>query len=103
MLNRRLDKRRVFHAAPVNSMLLWALLVVHCVYKGPSLVEKEETAAASIVRLVGRPKTAVPDVPRAVRVRLALGVEIVHWVLPDKGMTMMRLNANNVNWAQQHR
>jgi len=97
MLNRRLDKRRALNVALVNSTMLQGLYIAKCVYKGPTLVEKEETAAASIVRLVGRPKTAVPDVPRAVRVRLALGVEIVHWVLPDKGMTLMRLNANNVN------
>ena len=40
------------------------------------MVKREETAVASIVPRVGRPKTAVPNVPRAVRVRLALGVTI---------------------------
>ncbi len=39
-------------------------------------MEKEETAVASIAPRVGRPKTAVPNVPRAVPVRLALGVRI---------------------------
>ena len=37
---------------------------------------KEETAVASIARLDGRPKTAVPNVPRAVPERLALGAQI---------------------------
>jgi hypothetical protein len=58
---------------------------------------KEETAFASIVQLVGRPKTAAQNVSRAVQARSALGVQNVHWVLPDKGTTTMRLNANNVN------
>ena len=40
-------------------------------------MEKEETAVASIVPSVGLPKTAVPNVPRAVRVDLAVGVQIV--------------------------
>ena len=37
---------------------------------------KEETAVASIVQLDGPPKTAVRNVSRAARVRLALGVQI---------------------------
>jgi hypothetical protein len=44
------------------------------------MVKREETAVASIVPRVGRPKTAVPNVPRAVRVRLALGVTIARRV-----------------------
>jgi hypothetical protein len=47
-------------------------------------VEKEETAGASIVQLVGRPKTAVPNVSRAVQEHLALLlvkiVKIAWWV-----------------------
>ena len=39
-----------------------------------TLVEKGEAAVALIAQLVGRPKTAVRNVPRAVRERLALGV-----------------------------
>ena len=39
-------------------------------------MEKEETAVASIAQSVGRPKTAVPNVLRAVPVRLALGAQI---------------------------
>ena len=64
---------------------------------------KEETAVALIAQLVGRPKTAVPNVSRAVRVRLALGVEIALKVLPEQETTMMRHNVNNVNWAKQRR
>ena len=66
-----------------------------------SLVKKEETAVASIVQLDGRPETAVRNVSRAARVRLALGVYIVLQVLPEKGRTMMLPSANNVNWAKQ--
>jgi hypothetical protein len=66
-----------------------------------TLVTKAETAVASIVQLVGRPTTAVQNVLRAVWVRLALGVKIVHWVLPEKGTTVIRLNADNVNWVKQ--
>jgi hypothetical protein len=62
MLNRRLGKRRALNAAPVNSMMLSARSVVHCVRIRRTLVEKEETAVASIVQLVGLPKTAVRNV-----------------------------------------
>ena len=61
-----------------------------------TLVEKEETAVASIAQLVGRPKTAVRNVPRVERGGLVLGVKIVHWVMPEEETTMMRPNANNV-------
>ena len=67
------------------------------------MVEKEETAVASIVQLDGRQKKAVPNVSRAVLARLVLVVTIAHWVLPEKEMTLMRRNADNVNWAKQHR
>ena len=76
MLNRRLSKRRVLNAAPVNSMTLWVLFVASRVQIRRTLVKKEETAAASIVQVVGRPTTAVRNVSRAVRERLALGVKI---------------------------
>ena len=68
-----------------------------------TLVAKEETAVASIVPLVGLRTLAVRNVSRAVRGCLALGVKIVLWVLPDKGTTTMRRNANNVLWVKQHR
>ena len=59
-------------------------------------MEKEETAVALIVPWVGRPKTAVQNVSLAVQVHSALGVQIVHWVLPDKGTTVILPNADNV-------
>ena len=70
-------KHRAFHAVPVNSTMLWVLLVANCVSIRRTLVKKKETAVASIVPSVGLPKTAVPNVPRAVRVDLAVGVKIV--------------------------
>jgi len=66
-------------------------------------VEKEETAVASIVPSVGRRTTAVPNVPRAVRVDLAVGVKIVHWVMPEQETTIMQRNVNNVRWVKQPR
>jgi hypothetical protein len=66
-------------------------------------VKKKETAVASIARLDGRPKTAVPNVSPAVPVRLALGVQIALWVLPEKETTTMRRNADSVNWVKQRR
>ena len=57
----------------------------------PTLVEKEETAVASIAQLVGRPKTAVRNVPRAVRVRLALGAKIACPVNIAQAATKMLL------------
>ena len=67
------------------------------------MVEKEETAVASIAQLDGRQKRAVPNVSRAVLARLVLVVTIAHWGLPEKEMTLMRRNAGNVNWAKQRR
>ena len=71
------DRLRAFHAVPVNSTMLWVLLVANCVSIRRTLVKKKETAVASIVPSVGLPKTAVPNALRAVRVDLALGVQIV--------------------------
>ena len=77
MLNRLRNKRRALNAAPVNSMMLPVRFVVQRVHIRLTLMEKEETAVASIAQLVGCPKTAVRNVSRAVRARLALGVQIV--------------------------
>jgi hypothetical protein len=96
-------KDRVCHAVPVNSTMLQVLLVANYVSTQPTLVTKEEKAVALIVPRVGLPKTAVQNVLRAVRVRLALGVKSVHWGFPEKGTIQMRLNANNVNWVKQQR
>jgi hypothetical protein len=60
------------------------------------MVKREETPVALIVQWAGRPKTAVQNVSLAVRVHSALGVQIVHWVLPDKGTTVILPNADNV-------
>ncbi len=67
------------------------------------MVEKEETAVASIAQLDGRQKTVVPNVSLAVLARLVLVAPIAHWDLPEKETTMMRRNADNVNWVKQHR
>jgi len=66
-------------------------------------VKRAETVLALVARQVGRPVTAVLNVLRVVRGRLVLGVKIVHWVMPEKETTMMRPNANNVNWVKQQR
>jgi hypothetical protein len=55
------------------------------------------------VQLVGLLETAVQNVLRVVRGRLARGVKIAHWVLQDKGTTVIRLDVNNVNWVKQQR
>mgnify|MGYP006121309891 CR=1 FL=1 len=70
-------RRRALNAVPVNSTTWRVLLVANCVSIQRTLVAKEETAVALIAQLVGRPKTAVLNVLRAVRARLALGVKIV--------------------------
>ena len=64
---------------------------------------KEETRRASIAQPVGLRRKAVPNVPRAVRVDLAVGAKIVHWVMPEQETTMMQRNVNNVNWVKQQR
>jgi hypothetical protein len=71
MLNRLQNKRRALNAAPVNSMMLPVRFVVHCVQIRRTLVTREETPVASIVQLVGRPKTAVRNVIRAMLADLA--------------------------------
>ena len=69
-------KLRAYHAVPVNSAMLWVLLVANCVSTRRTLVKKKETAVASIAPSVGLPKTAVRNVLRAVRARSVLGVKI---------------------------
>ena len=97
------DRRRAQNAARVNSTMLRVLLVANYVSVRRTLVEREETAVASIAQLVGLPIMAVRNVPRAVPVRLVLGVEIALWAMPEQGTTMMRHNVHNVNWAKQQR
>ena len=97
------DKRPASNAAPVNSMTLWVPLNANYAQSRRTLVKRAETVLASIVQQVGRPETAVLNVLRVMRVRLALGVQSVHWVFSEKETTMMRPNANNVNWVKQQR
>ena len=101
LVNTIQDRRRAFHAAPANSTMMRVLLVANYVSTQPTLVAKEEKAVASTVQQVGLPKTAVQNVLRAGRVRLALGVKSVHWVLPEKETTMMRRNANTAKRVKQ--
>ena len=68
-----------------------------------SLVAKKETPVAQLAPQVGRPKTAVKNVPRAVRGRSVMVAKIAHWDLQDKEMTLMQHNADNVNWVKQRR
>jgi len=66
-------------------------------------VKREETAVASIVQWVGRPKMAVRNAKRAVRGRSVMVAKIAHWGLQEKEMTLIRRSADNVNWVKQHR
>ena len=66
------DKRRAFHAVPVNSTMLHVPSSVNFVSMRRTLVEKEEAAVALIAQLVGRPKTAVQNVSCAKRVKRVL-------------------------------
>jgi hypothetical protein len=65
-------------------------------------VEKEETAVASIVQWVGRPKTAVQNVSPVPRARSAKAVKIAHWGLLDQEKTIQP-NANNATPVVQPR
>ena len=81
--------------------MLLVQFVVQCVHIRRTFMEKEETTVALLVQLVGLPKLAVQNVVRVVRVRLALGVKIARWVLPEKETTVMQCNVNNGNWVKQ--
>ena len=97
------DRRRAYHATPANSPMSLVLRNANNVLKTGTTAEKEEIRRALVVQQVGLRRKAVPNVPRAVRVRLALGVKSVHRVLPDKETTMMRRNANNAKRVKQQR
>ena len=94
------DKLRVSNAAPVNSTMLRVLLFAKHVSIRHTLVTNEETAVASIAQPVGRPKTAVPNVSRVVRVRLAKAVKIAQLDLLDQEKTTQP-NANNATEVLQ--
>ena len=93
-------KLRAFRAVPVNSTMLRVLLFAKHVSIRHTLVTKEETAVASIAQPVGRPKTAVPNVSRVVRVRLAKAVKIAQLDLLDQEKTTQP-NANNATEVLQ--
>jgi hypothetical protein len=46
---------------------------------------------------------AVQNAKRAVRGRSVRVAKIAHWDLQEKEMTLMRRNADNVNWVKQRR
>ena len=94
------DKLRVQNAAPVNSTMLPVRSIVHCVQIRRTLVTREETAVASIVQLVGLRRTAVRNVSRVVRVRLAKAVKIAQLDLLDQEKTTQH-NANNATEVLQ--
>ena len=71
--------------------------------KTRTTAKKEEIRRALVVQQVGLRRKAVPNVPRAVRVDLAVGAKIVHWVMPEQETTMMQRNVNNVNWVKRQR
>jgi hypothetical protein len=73
------------------------------VLKTRTTAEKKEIRRALVVQQVGLRRKAVPNVPRAVRVDLAVGVKIVHWVMPEQETTIMQRNVNNVRWVKQPR
>ena len=103
MPNRRPGKRRALNAVLVNSMAMLVWLRVNLARKTRITETKEETALASIVQWVGLPKTAVQNAKCAVRGRSVMVAKIAHWGLQEKEMTLMRRNADNVNWVKQRR
>ena len=96
-------KLPVFHVARVNSMTLLMRRHANLVKHRLSLVAKKETPVAQLAPQVGRPRKAVPNAPRAGRVRLVTGAKIVQWVLLEKVLTQMPHNANNVIWVKPQR
>ena len=64
---------------------------------------KKEIPVAQLAPQVGPPKTAVPNVPRAVRVRLVTVAKIAPLDLLEKVLTQTPHNANNVNWVKPQR
>ena len=97
------DKRRASNAALVNLAIPLVMPHVNHALPTPITVTKEETPGALIAQRVGRRKTAVRNVARAVRARLALGVKIVHRVMQDMVPSLMRPNVNNVHWVKPQR
>ena len=96
-------KLPVFHVARVNSMTLLMRRHANLVKHRLSLVAKKETPVAQLAPQVGPPKKAVPNAPRAVRVRLVTVAKIAPLGLPEKVPKKMPHNANNANWVKPQR
>ena len=101
-------KLPVFHVARVNSMTLLMRRHANLVKHRLSLVAKKEIPVAQLVPQVGRPRKAVPNVSRAVRVRLVTVclvtvAKIAPSGLLEKVLTQMPHNANNVYWVKPQR
>ena len=78
------DKLRAFHAAPVNSMMLWALTNASNVLKTRITATKEETRPALLAPRGNFRGKAVLNASRVVREHLAMSlvkiVKIAWWV-----------------------
>ena len=103
MPNRRPGKRRALNAVLVNSMVMLVWLRVNLARQTRITATKEKTAVAWIVLRDGRPTTAAPNAKRAVRGHSVMVVKSAPWDLQEKEMTLMRRNADNVNWVKQRR
>ena len=97
------NKRRAFHAAPVNSMVMLVWLHVNLARKIRITAAKEETAVASIVPRDGCPPVVATNAKRVVRGRSVMVAKIAHWDLQEKEVTLTRRNADNVTWGKQRR
>ena len=68
-----------------------------------TLVAKQETGRALLVQSDGHLRRGALNAKRAVRGRSVMVAKIAHWDLPEKEMTLMRRNADNVLWVKQRR
>jgi hypothetical protein len=66
-------------------------------------VAKQETGRALLARSGGHLRRGALNAKRAVRGRSVMVAKIAHWDLPEKEMTLMRRNADNVLWVKQRR
>jgi hypothetical protein len=66
-------------------------------------VTQKETPVAQLAPQVGRPKTAVKNVSRAVRVRLVTVAKFAPLGLPEMVLQQMPHNANNADWVKPQR
>mgnify|MGYP003959961887 CR=1 FL=1 len=99
----RLDRLRVSRAPPVNFRTCPGRPCVICAKKLRTLVAKQETGRALLARSGGHLRRGALNAKRAVRERSVMIAKIVQWGLHEKEMTLMRRNADNVNWVKQRR